>query len=251
VTLVDSGHLLGSAQTVVSLADGTLLGYSGDFSWPLERVIQCDYLVVDGTYGSSASTRKFAQGEAEEDLVQLVRLHIGRGRRVYIKVHPGTLQRVLGALCDRIPAPMLIGPRAASESLVYAAHGHVFGDLVVSDTVRTDRDRAGTAAYVRLLGPGEGGRSVVPSDAVFIVASGFRVTGDSPVVEHLEGRSYQIGLSDHADFEQTLTYVAETGAQRVLVDNSRGGNGEALAASVRYELQVGARADLSEPEDWL
>src|SRR5262249_38014180 len=52
VTLLHSGHMLGSVQVAVELADNRRLGYSGDFRWPLEDVIEVDALVVDSTYGS-------------------------------------------------------------------------------------------------------------------------------------------------------------------------------------------------------
>src|SRR5437870_366075 len=42
VTLVSSGHMLGSVQVAVQLKNGVRLGYSGDFQWPLEKVIKVD-----------------------------------------------------------------------------------------------------------------------------------------------------------------------------------------------------------------
>src|SRR4051812_47378989 len=41
VCLLPSGHILGSAQVEVELDTGLRLGYSGDFQWPLTRVVQC------------------------------------------------------------------------------------------------------------------------------------------------------------------------------------------------------------------
>jgi len=68
VTLLPSGHLLGGVQVAVQLSNGRRLGYSGDFQWPLEKVIQVDALVVDSTYGSSRSRREYTQAERKLDL---------------------------------------------------------------------------------------------------------------------------------------------------------------------------------------
>ena len=63
--------MLGAVQVLVELEDGTRVGYSGDFQWPIEDVIQVDALVVDSTYGKPANVRKFTQGECEERLIEV------------------------------------------------------------------------------------------------------------------------------------------------------------------------------------
>lgn len=252
VELRSSGHMLGAAQVSTTLGDGTRVGYSGDFSWPLEAAIQVDYLVVDATYGNPQSVRRYTQGQAEESFVALVNDAVTAGRRVYVKSHPGTLQRAISAMHDRCPVPLIASTKSVLELDVYRRHGYVFPEVLCSDGVHQDRIIAGCDSYVRFLGPGDGGRSLAPDDAVFIVTSGFMSArgGDDPVLEHCVGRSYQVALSDHADFEGTLEYVAATGASCVLVDNSRGGNGESLAANIRSELGLRASAELVEPEPW-
>ena len=79
VTLVSSQHMLGSVQVLVELEDGTRLGYSGDFQWPLDEVIQVDALVVDSTYGNPANIREYTQGECEDQLISLMRRQLTLG----------------------------------------------------------------------------------------------------------------------------------------------------------------------------
>ena len=79
VLLLPSNHMLGSCQVGLTLGDGTRVGYSGDFGWPLDRVIEVDQLVVDSTYGSPGSVRNYSQGEAEESLAELVRTRLRHG----------------------------------------------------------------------------------------------------------------------------------------------------------------------------
>ena len=59
IMLLPSGHMLGAVQVVVETPEQMRLGYSGDFRWPLSRVIEVDALVVDSTYGSPKSVREF------------------------------------------------------------------------------------------------------------------------------------------------------------------------------------------------
>ena len=86
VQLLASNHILGSCQVAVDQRVGRRVGYSGDFGWPLDDVIEVDELVVDSTYGSPRSVRRYTQAEAEVSLMEVVfqRLRHGCGS------HPGT-----------------------------------------------------------------------------------------------------------------------------------------------------------------
>ena len=42
LSLIPSGHMLGSVQVIVQLENGLRVGYSGDFQWPLDDVIQVE-----------------------------------------------------------------------------------------------------------------------------------------------------------------------------------------------------------------
>ena len=52
IILYDANHMIGSAQTVVEYKNGDRFGYSGDFGWPLDKVLKADFLVLDSTYSS-------------------------------------------------------------------------------------------------------------------------------------------------------------------------------------------------------
>ena len=95
--LLPSEHMLGACQVAVELRDGVRLGYSGDFSWPLNETISVDELVVDSTYGSPNSVRRYTQDEAEQRLIELVceRLRYGS---VHVNAYRGTIERVLQSL---------------------------------------------------------------------------------------------------------------------------------------------------------
>ena len=67
IALQPAGHMLGASQVVVELSDGRRLGYSGDFSWPLDRPIEVNALVVDATYGSPDSDRSYDQSDSRRE----------------------------------------------------------------------------------------------------------------------------------------------------------------------------------------
>ncbi len=67
------------------------------------------------------------------------------------------------------------------------------------------------------------------------------VHGKDPVPE-LSDRSYMIGISDHADFNETLLYVEATGSKEVVTDNQRGGRAVELAIAIEKQLGVKVRA---------
>src|SRR5689334_13852364 len=47
ISLKSSGHMLGAVQVAVCFQDGMTLGYSGDFSWPIDTAIEVEALVLD------------------------------------------------------------------------------------------------------------------------------------------------------------------------------------------------------------
>ena len=97
VTLLSSGHMLGSAQVCVTANDGQRFGYSGDFNWPLDEVIRVDTLVVDSTYGDPSRVRQFTQEEVEEAFLGVVHQRKGFGP-IHIFAHRGTMEIALQLL---------------------------------------------------------------------------------------------------------------------------------------------------------
>ena len=90
LTLLSSGHMLGAVQVALETPYGHRVGYSGDFHWPAQDVIQVDELVIDSTYGNEASIREYSQEQAETSFLQLVYEKLGRGS-VHVKAHRGTV----------------------------------------------------------------------------------------------------------------------------------------------------------------
>ena len=247
IRLLDNGHMLGSVQVEVTLPDGVRCGYSGDFAWPLEEVIEVEELVLDSTYGSPDSVRKFTQEEANNRFIELVVERVKSGP-VMILAHRGTLQRAISCLDDAIKDPFIAGPRLFAELEVYRQHGYSLTKVLNTGTqeARVARDEG---RYIRLYDT----RDLRPTDtggATLITLSAYMSRLDDPVLEYSE-KSFCVALSDHADYKGTLEYVHNTGAKKVITDNCRGGHGVELAIALKQELGVDALPSTNQLErEW-
>jgi len=237
IVLVDNGHMLGSVQVEVTLFNGLRCGYSGDFSWPLERVIEVEELVLDSTYGSPDSVRRFTQEEANNRFVDLVVERIKAGP-VLISSHRGTLQRAVSCLDGVIKNPIIASPRLCNELEVYQRHGYSFAEVLNTST-KEGKLAINEGKYIRLYGTGDQ-RPTDPGKATSITLNAFMNRLDDPVVEHSE-KAFRVALSDHADYEETLEYVRTTGTKKVMTDTTRGGHGVELAQALKRELGIDAQ----------
>lgn len=231
LTLLPSGHMLGSCQVALELSSGIRCGYSGDFAWPLDDVIQVDELVVDSTYGSPASVRRYTQDEAESCLLEVVCQALRRGS-VHIKAHRGTIERVLQVLAGNTGVPILASPRLIREIDVYRNYGFGAEELETLDSV-VGRAALNDRSYIRLFSKGDAlGTELI--EGTSITCSAYMVGTDHPLLQFSE-RAFRVALSNHADFEGTLAYVEATGAKKVVTDNTRS-HGVDLAIAINKRL---------------
>ena len=246
MTLLSSGHMLGAVQVALETPDGRRLGYSGDFHWPVDDVIQVDELVIDSTYGNETSIREYSQEQAEMSFLHLVYDKLGKGS-VHVKAHRGTVQRALQILSGNVGVPIIASARLCREVAVYQRFGCAVGDLVLATSPAGQEALKGTK-YVRLYSKGDR-EPVDLKEGVKIVLSAFMNKTNDPVIEYSE-RGYSVALSNHADFNGTLEYVLATGATYVVTDNTRG-HGVELALAIKQRLGIEARASTNlESHEW-
>ena len=239
IRLLDNKHMLGSVQVEVTLPYGLRCGYSGDFAWPLDDVIEVEELVLDSTYGSPDSVRKFTQEEANNRFVDLVVEQL-QSSPVFILAHRGTLQRAISCLDDAIKNPIVAGSRLYNELEVYQRHGYSLTKILNEDTEEA-KLVLGERRYIRIYETRDQ-RPIDTGEATFITLSAYMSRQDNPITEY-SGKSFCVALSGHADYEETLEYVRATGARKVMTDNShsRGRHGVELALALRQELGVEAQ----------
>jgi|TARA_B100001964_G_C14162972_1_gene567657 putative mRNA 3-end processing factor len=242
ITLYRSHHMLGAVQVAVELKDGTRLGYSGDFSWPMDgEVIQVDGLVVDATYGSPDSDRRYTQEDAEESFLKLVRTHLVQGP-VHIFADTGPLERALQVLTvnDAIGNIPVIGSKRFSNSVkVHRKFGYLVDEVM---SLNWPEASSGLTLdnYIRFWGL----QQQLPNDnepGVKIRLTKYR-TRNEPI-EQCSEDVFTVGFSNHADFSGTIDYIKSTGASYVVTDGCRtiGGKANQLAVHIREYLGIKAR----------
>ena len=231
LSLMPSNHMLGSCQVALELPDGIRIGYSGDFGWPLNDVINVDELVVDSTYGAPGSVRRYTQAEAEGALLEIVggRLRYGS---VHVYAHRGTIERVLQVLGGNVGVPILATQRLIREVEVYQYYGFAIGNL---DAIDSDAGRTAMKeqSYVRLYSKGDNFGNE-PVGETSVICSAYMTDPNHPLMKYSE-RAYRVAMSNHADFHETLAYVDATEAKKVVTDNTRN-HGRELAIAINDRL---------------
>jgi putative mRNA 3-end processing factor len=221
IQLLSSDHALGAAQVKVTMADGTTLGYSGDFNWPLEHVIKVDALVVDATYGNPSSRNRCSQEKVQEALVDLVRKKLRSGP-IHLMADTGPLERALLTLemSDALDGVPVIGNKRVCW---YADVHREFRrpiPVILTDDCSEARAAMRAGPYIRLWSL----HSRLPNDGLYegtvICLTKFRTSMEP--IEKTGEDIFHVGFSNHADFAGTLEYVQATGASFVVTDNHRG-----------------------------
>jgi putative mRNA 3-end processing factor len=245
VKFLNSDHMLGSVQVQVEMTSGRRIGYSGDFQWPLNDVIGVDELVLDSTYGSPDSVRRYSQEEAEERLLRVAIDKLQKGP-LHIKAHRGTVHRGLQVLSEVEGCPFLASPRMCAEIEVYRAFGYPIGPVCSLKSPEA-KEVLKSRRYVRFYGVGDQFPIQIETGTT-ITLSAFMTNPNEPVLEYSD-RALSVALTNHADFNGTLEYVRATGAKRVITDNSRGGHAVELAAEISRQLGIQAQPSELEPSN--
>ena len=245
LVLLPSNHMLGSCQVALELPDNRKVGYSGDFGWPLDEVIQVDELVIDSTYGSPNSIRGYTQAAAEECLLELVCKRLRHGS-VHIYAHRGTVERVLHTIEGNVSVPILASERLIQEVAVYHNYGIILGKL---DSIDSDEGKSASKqrSYVRLYSKGDGFGNEPIADTSIKCSAFMATRSTSSPLTCLSENSFSVALSNHADFRETLEYIEATGARTVITDNTRN-HGVELANAINERLfGVKARPSTNDP----
>lgn len=248
VLLLSSGHMLGAVQTRVVLSDGKRVGYSGDFHWPLEQVMEVDTLIIDSTYGSPEKTRFYSQEDARSSFLEIV-IEESNIRPIMLQAHRGTLQYALSILNSEVNIPIVCDSQMYQEIMIYQKYGYNILRLYCLDSTDGRKIVDGNR-YIYICDTRKHNPSIRLSNMTKITLSAYMSNPRDPVLRFSE-HAYSVALSGHADFECTLAYVKATRAKEVITDNTRGGHGVELAQEIRRRLNIEARpSSTTLSNDW-
>ncbi len=233
-----AGHMLGARQLRAETPSGVFV-YTGDFSLhqsytvPAASILQCDTLMIDSTY-ALPHLRLPSRHETSRKMAHFVKENEGRILvfGAYIRGKTQELVRFLNIECSVSP---IVSAPAAKLCGIYEKCG-----------VRLDYIEAGTSE----------GEEAMRSPFVAIMPSGMVNFSFGSRLSEAFGREVRTSLatgwatvsrfpvdaafpfSDHADFRDTMRYIYDSGAKRVICANSS----EAEAASYLRTLGIDAIA---------
>ena len=237
IELIDSGHMLGSVQVRLAHNSGVVIGYSSDFFWPLEAVMEVDVLVVDSTYGNPEAVRRYSQREVEESFVEILSESLRCGP-VVVLGYRGRLQHGMSLVSNHLSFPILSTQRVGMVADVYRAYGAPIAPWVDAESVDGRALIGDGERFLAFVEPTEQRFLPWVKDCSKITLSAYMVPREEPILQYGNG-DYRIALTDHADFEGTLEFVRATKAEVVLTHPGHG-NAQALAEAIRHELGIKA-----------
>lgn len=238
--LLESDHMLGASQVLLTTHDGLKVLYSGDIS-PRDEPPKCDVLVIDSTHGNPHLDKTIDSGSMERRLVEAAVENITSQMPVCIHAHRGKLQHIMHVLSghDEIPDDVrfLTGGTDMRVADIYKRRGYGIRDLVnireyegeeilskdypwIEFNVtmdRTPREKKGTVA--RITVSGSYGNTVMQQD----------------------DRNIWIASDEHAEFTDVLGYVKSAEPRVVITDNKRTPHGRTLADRITADLGIKAK----------
>jgi len=238
ITLFPVRHVLGAAQVLVETADGVRMLYTGEFCWPDTTPVEADTVVIDATYGNPSFVRAFSRESMEQRFVELVSTTL-KHRPAHIFTERGKAQELMNLLyTNGVRVPTLCG-REDDHKLakVYEKYGFPVGEcLSLKDSKADDILKSGQP-HLLFQHIGDSVISYEPQRYLRIKVSAWDTL--EPFYEKSPG-SYVVAISSHADFCDLLLYLAYSGPNLVVTDNSRDGNAITLAEHVSRRLSMQA-----------
>ncbi len=212
IEFIPAGHILGSAQLLITDPAGRRLVYTGDFKLRARPgvepgdVVQADVVIMEATYGHPR-WRFQDRAFLEQQLVSAIERAFDRGQQPIVLAY--ALGKAQEALCllSRHGLRVAVHASVAEYLPTYEAYGTVFGPYEALDL---------DAVEGRVLLVPMGCHRTAPFRAMAatytIFLSGW---GLDPRSKYRYGVDEVLPLSDHADFDELVEYVEGSRARRV------------------------------------
>ncbi len=248
ITLHESHHILGSAQVQIKTNDGVKIVYTGDFGQDA-KPIPCNILVMDSTHGNPMFDAPVHTESLERRFVGLVNEEIQHSKKILIRAHRGRLQCAMHLLHKELPDQIkfLAHPNDKKLIPVYRKYGMDIRDCIDYTGIVGQDIRESGATYVEFRTHGSGHSALEgKSEEMAVFNLGGRFLGDGTTIR--KNGAYHLEFMDHANYSSIIDYVKRSGAEHVVTDYTRGGQGEKLANAIR-DMGIGATAlPMKEPE---
>ncbi|MEM4634214.1 MAG: hypothetical protein QW275_03605 [Candidatus Anstonellaceae archaeon] len=220
IKFFSAGHMLGALQLYAEL-DGESFVYTGDFSMSdsytckAGKVIQCDTLMIDSTYAlphMRLPPKWQVIGKIRRFVLENQNSIIVFG--AYTKGKTQELVKLLNIECGIAP---IVSQRAACVCRQYEKHG-VKLDYIVAGSEEAEEQMH--SSFVAIMPPkmvgfdfGSKLSEAFGREVKTAVATGWAQFTKFPV-------DAAFPLSDHADFLDTMRYIYDSGAKKVICANA-------------------------------
>lgn len=232
VVLKPAEHILGSAQVMITLKDGTTVAYTGDFKNPGKGtpILNPDILVIDSTYGRPEFRRPFKE-EVNSLFPDYVNDALVSGP-VRIYAYHGKIQEVMKFLRRaQVIAPFVAEGKVYDLTIVAKKYGEEIGEVFNRNDPQA-REILKEGWYVEFKHFHEF-RNREKGFTNFVL-TGWQF--DKPF-KRIDSSSVSVAFSDHGDFEETIYYVDNSSASLVIVDGGRRGYSNDLAKYINERLK--------------
>ena len=213
-----AGHILGSAQVRLE-CDGEIWVASGDYKREPDPTceafesVKCDVFITEATFGTPAYRWEKGKDLGAEILEWWEKNRAEGIASVVCAYSLGKTQRILGELHGRAPRKIYIDPNAVALTDCYRAEGV---KLAEAGCVSTAASLAGEL----IVAPSSFLRSPLAEklgEYRSAFASGWMATGGG--YGHSTAYDHGFTMSDHADWDDLVRTVRESGARRVYVQH--------------------------------
>jgi Cft2 family RNA processing exonuclease len=214
LTFVPAGHCLGSAMVLVE-ADGERLVYTGDFKLrpnvaaETAQIVPCDTLVMESTFGDPLY-------RFPPDVATFDRLYAAVDRALSDDRVPVVLAYALGKSQEALELLLRRGYRVTLHGSVWNVT-EIYRELGVEFSGPYERyDRERLRGRVLITPPGCRRQPMILNleRRYVIMLTGWALSKSAPYM--YKGVDLVLPLSDHADFDELLRLVRESGAGRVI-----------------------------------
>ena len=241
VTFLRAEHIPGSAQVLVENDRGLRVLYSGDFKNPgigteiLEDGV--DILIVDATYGCPKLIRSYKE-RMVEILIDVVEKALSANTKLVFYTYYGKSEEVILLLREwGFDLPVVVNKRHYKLIKELESLGFKFGDVLTEEQALEERlEEAFFFVHFNKISKDP---SAFRKDAANLVLSGWFFEPYRRVAENV----WEVGFSDHADFEDTIHYIISHRPALVITDGFRSSKcASALARYLRFKYGIMAVA---------
>lgn len=215
IRLERAEHIMGASQVIVN-SEGEEVAYTGDFRNPGKGtpILNPDVLIIDATYGNPLYKRQFKE-ESEILLSDYIKDAVLQGP-VRIYAYYGKIQEVMKILRQYgVKVPYIVSGKVSDLTKVAIKHGIKIED-VFEEKSQEGREIIKDGVYISFHHATEFKKR--DKNATNFLLDGWQI---SEFIRKIDQKSYVLGFSSHADFEDTMYYIDNTTADIIVIDGSR------------------------------